>query len=240
MPNIAMWSGPRNISTAMMYAFASRDDCDVWDEPFYAWYLAKTGLDHPMREQIITAGESEAGTVIAGCTQERGRLQYQKHMTQHMLAELDRSWITRVKNAFLIRHPEKVLASYAQKRQQVSLADIGFVQQLELFKAVADFTGTAPPVVDSDKFLDNPEFGLQNLCKALGVEFQSSMLNWPAGPKQFDGVWASHWYNAVWQSTGFSKPPAKEITLPDELQRIADEAMPIFEELSRFAQSSKM
>ncbi len=233
--NIAMWSGPRNISTAMMYAFAARGDCQVWDEPFYAWYLKITGLDHPLRGKIIAAGITNADEIITLCTEPRSKLHYQKHMTQHMLKNLDRSWITDVNNAFLIRSPEQVLASYNQKRQQVSLADIGYAQQLEIFNQVADHTGTAPPVIDSDKFLQDPQTGLQNLCTVLNIPFSKSMLSWPAGPKSYDGIWAKHWYNAAHQSTGFASPAPKQIILPEGLQKIADQARPIYEKLRQFA-----
>ncbi len=233
--NIAMWSGPRNISTALMYAFAARDDCIVWDEPFYAWYLKTTGLEHPLGDQVIAAGISDANEVIKRCTAPQEGLHYQKHMTQHMLAGLDRQWLGKIKNAFLIRAPEKVLASYAIKRQDVTLADIGYVEQLEIFKQIADQAGSAPPVVDSDRFLAAPERGLQTLCAALEIPFQQSMLSWPKGPKPHDGVWAAHWYNAAHQSTGFARPVAREINLPPALQKIADQAQPIYDELVGFS-----
>jgi len=233
--NIAMWSGPRNISTALMYAFAARDDCTVWDEPFYAWYLKTTGLEHPMGDEVIAAGISDADKVIRQCIASQTGLHYQKHMTQHMLENLDRNWIAKVKNAFLIRSPEKVLASYSQKRQQVTLQDIGYVEQLEIFNQVADQTGTAPPVIDSDKFLQNPERGLQNLCAALDIPYTNKMLSWPKGPKPFDGVWATHWYNAAHQSSGFAVPVVREINLSTELQKIADQAEPLYAKLHRYA-----
>ena len=233
--HIAMWSGPRNISTAMMYAFAARDDCQVWDEPFYAWYLATTGLEHPMGKEVIAAGLTNEEEVIKRCSRQEVGLHYQKHMTQHMLANLDRNWITGLNNAFLIRAPQKVLASYAQKREQVTLADIGYVEQLEIFKQVADHLGHAPPVIDSDKFLAKPQQGLEQLCSALNIEFQSSMLSWSKGPKPYDGVWARHWYNAAHQSTGFAAPLAREISLLQPLQKIADEAHPIYQELLQHA-----
>jgi len=233
--NIAMWSGPRNISTAMMYAFAARDDCKVWDEPFYAWYLKTTSLAHPMGDEVIAAGITDADEVIKRCTAPQTGLHYQKHMTQHMLESLDRQWIAKVKNAFLIRSPEKVLASYSIKREDVTLADIGYVEQLEIFKQIADQTGNAPPVVDSDRFLAAPERGLHALCAALEIPYQHSMLSWPKGPKSYDGIWAAHWYNAAHQNTGFSVPAVREITLTPELQKIADKAQPIYQELRQHA-----
>jgi len=233
--NIAMWSGPRNISTAMMYAFANRNDCKVWDEPFYAWYLKTTGLEHPMGDQVIAAGITDANEVIRQCSVPRDGLHYQKHMTQHMLGQLDRNWITKVKNAFLIRSPEKVLASYSQKRQEVTLQDIGYVEQLEIFKQVADHTGIAPPVIDSDKFLADPARGLQTLCTALNIPYCDKMLTWPKGPKPFDGAWGPHWYNAAHQSTGFAVPVVREIMLPPALQKIANKAQLIYDELKSYA-----
>ena len=232
---IAMWSGPRNISTAMMYAFATRDDCFVWDEPFYAWYLETTGLDHPMRDEIIADGQTDAQKVINSCTAKHDKLHYQKHMTQHMLDGLDRSWITGVKNAFLIRDPQKVLASYTQKRQDVSLQEIGYVQQAEIFNQIADHTGTPPPVIDSEKFLENPQAGLKALCQALNIPMSDKMLTWPSGPKDYDGVWAAHWYNAAHQNTGFATPAPRDIALPADLQKIADEAQPIYDDLRQYA-----
>lgn len=231
--NIAMWSGPRNISTAMMYSFANRDDCTVWDEPFYAWYLDTTGFEHPMGDEVISSGVSDAAMVIKQCSDEQPNLFYQKHMTQHMLPELDRTWLSNVKNAFLIRSPEKVLASYVQKRQEVTLAEIGYTQQLEIFNLIADQTGKAPPVIDTDKFLANPVKQLQKLCQALDIPYTNKMLSWPAGPKKFDGVWANHWYNAAHKSIRFSKPKAKEINLPDHLQKICDSAQTTYKELRR-------
>lgn len=228
---IAMWSGPRNISTAMMYAFASRSDCDVWDEPFYAWYLSETGLEHPMGDKVMAAGECDAARVIARCRRAGPRLHYQKHMTQHMLPLLDRGWIKEVRNAFLIRAPEKVVASYAAKRADVTFEDIGFVQQLEIFRQVGEATGVVPPVVDADRFLQDPEAGLQNLCEALGIGFEASMLSWPQGPKPFDGVWAAHWYGNAWKSTGFGVPGGPLPTLSDELADLAQAARPCYEAL---------
>ena len=166
---IAMWSGPRNISTAMMYAFASRADCTAWDEPFYAWYLCETKLDHPLGQAVIEAGETNAKKVIEQCCATGDRFVYQKHMSQHMLENLDRSWIGQLNNAFLIREPDQVLASYAKKRAEVTLAEIGYLQQLEIFKLVADQSGAMPPVVDSRKFLRSPETGLRELCAGWGL-----------------------------------------------------------------------
>jgi hypothetical protein len=236
MTVIAMWSGPRNISTAMMYCFASRPRTLVWDEPFYAHYLAETGITHPMGAEVIAAGDTAYDAVVAKCLAPLpagADLFYQKHMTHHMLPGQDWRWCLKATNAFLIRAPERVLASYAAKREEVSLADIGFERQLDLFKLVSDHFGKAPPVVDCEDILANPHGMLEKLCQACGVSFDAAMLSWPAGPKPYDGVWAAHWYNAVWKSTGFGDPKTSYPRLEARLQKIAAEAQPLYEALAR-------
>jgi hypothetical protein len=236
MTIIAMWSGPRNISTAMMYSFASREDCAAWDEPFYGAYLKETSLSHPMRKEILDACETDWQKVVTKCLTPAGKpVFYQKHMTHHMISRFDRSFITKLSNAFLIRAPEKVLASYAQKHDDVTLHAIGFVEQAEIFDQVAQHLGHAPPVVDAETHLADPRRSLQDLCHALGIAFREAMLSWPKGPKSCDGVWAPHWYNAAWASEGFSKVSRKDVTLPAPLQKIADEAQPYYERLKQFA-----
>ncbi len=235
--NIAMWSGPRNISTAMMYAFANRADCIAWDEPFYAAYLKETGLPHPMRAEILAAGESDPRQVAARCqSMAKKNIFYQKHMTHHMVKGFDRSFIPRLENAFLIRSPEKVLASYAQKHDEVTLHAIGFVEQAEIFDLVAQKLGHAPPVIDADEHLRDPEKSLRRLCEALDIPYSAAMLSWKPGPKPCDGVWAPHWYNAAWASTGFAKPePKPALVLPDALRAIAEQAWPHYEKLKAHA-----
>jgi Sulfotransferase domain len=230
--NIAMWSGPRNISTAMMYAFGNRTDCVAWDEPFYAFSLVHHGNDHPMKDEIIAANDSDYGKLVARCVGGAAKpVFYQKHMTHHMAKGFDRAWMHRVANAFLIRAPERVLASYARKWSDVSIASIGFRQQLEIFDHVAHASGEVPPVIDAEDILQDPEMTLKKLCARLGIGFDPAMLSWPAGPKTFDGVWAPHWYNAAWASTGFQPAPRDHVKLPDHLQKIADEARPLYERL---------
>ncbi|MDE2444632.1 MAG: HAD family hydrolase [Alphaproteobacteria bacterium] len=230
-----MWSGPRNISTAMMYSFANRDDCVAWDEPFYGAYLRETGLVHPMTKEIISAMECDWRKVADTCLAPASKpVFYQKHMTHHMVPQFDRSFITTLTNAFLIRSPEKVLASYAKKHDEVTLHAIGFVEQAEIFDRVADQLGHAPPVVDAETHLKDPQVSLQKLCRALGIPFHEAMLHWPQGPKPCDGVWAPHWYNAAWESTGFAAPLPKTVELDDTLKRLADIARPYYEKLKVF------
>jgi hypothetical protein len=235
---IAMWSGPRNLSTAMMYAFAARGDCAVTDEPFYAAYLAATGIDHPMREAVIASQPTDPAIVarfVTGPNPDGRPYWYQKHMTLHMIPAFDRSFLRKVTNVFLLRHPARVIASYARKREAPTLADIGFVQQARLFDEVADLTGTAPPVVSAESVRADPRTALSQLCTALGLPFRESMLNWSRGPKPYDGVWAPHWYNAVHASTGFDEPEAALPDLPDDSRRLTDQALPAYEHLARFA-----
>lgn len=232
---IAMWSGPRNLSTAIMYAFAARGDCAVWDEPFYAAYLARTGIDHPMRDAIIATDDTDPTRIAATCTgptPDGKALHYQKHMTLHMIPEFDRGFMRALTNVFLIRHPARVVASYSQKREAPTLADIGFVQQAELFDQVAGWTGRPPLVIDSADIRANPRESLTKLCTALGIPFTENMLHWPAGPKPYDGVWAPHWYNAVHASTGFGDPEGPLPTLPAEYAPLVEQALPHYQRLA--------
>ncbi len=235
MTTIAMWSGPRNISTAMMYAFGNRADCAAWDEPFYAFSLIHHGNDHPMREEIIAANDPDWDSLVARCVAgpPPGKsVFYQKHMTHHMLQGYDRDWILKLTNAFLIRAPERVLASYTQKWADVTLRDIGFVEQAEIFDMVAQKHGVAPAVIDADDVLENPGTVLKSLCRACGIPFDAAMLSWPPGPKPFDGVWAPHWYNSVWKSDGLKPQPRKTIPeLEPHLAKIAEAARPYYENL---------
>lgn len=235
---LAMWSGPRNLSTAMMRSFAARDDCAVWDEPFYAAYLSLTGIDHPMREAVIGAGIQDWRAVAERCRNPAPggeRLFYQKQMTHHMIPEIGQGWIEAIDNAFLIRSPEAVAASYEAKREAATLADIGFVQQAELFDRVADHLGHAPPVIDAAAVRADPERTLRALCAALALEFQPAMLSWPAGLRDSDGVWAAHWYGAVLTSTGFAPPEAAPPDLSSSAQRLADAARPYYQRLAPYA-----
>ncbi len=236
--NIAMWSGPRNLSTALMYAFAARGDCAVWDEPFYAAYLAATGIAHPMRDEILAAHEADPARVAAACAAAPATgepLFYQKHMTLHMIPGFDRGFMRHCTNVFLIRHPARVVASYAKKREGPTSADIGFVQQAELFDEVAGWMGRAPLVIDSADIRADPGGALGRLCAALGIPFTDRMLRWPAGSKPFDGVWAPHWYGAVHRSTGFEEPESALPDLPPDYARLADQALPHYERLRAHA-----
>lgn len=225
---IAMWSGPRNISTALMRSFGARPDTAVVDEPFYAAYLAATGLRHPMTAQVLASQPNDWHDVVAsllGPVPDGKPIYYQKHMTHHMLQSFGGAWVSLMRNAFLIRDPAAVLASYVRKRREVTLADIGIVQQRELFEREADRLGAAPPVIEGADVLAHPAHVLQRLCQALDLEYTDAMLSWPAGRRASDGVWAPAWYDAVEKSTGFAPVPEQPRPhLRGRLNRIADEA----------------
>ncbi len=230
---IAMWSGPRNLSTAMMYAFAARGDCAVVDEPFYAAYLARTGLGHPMREEILASQPTDPGAVIRALTgpvPAKKAHYYQKHMAHHMVAGIPHAWMREVKNVFLIRHPARVVASYAKKREAPSLDDLGFRRQAELF-AECRAAGESPVVIDSADIRADPPRMLERLCAALGLEYTDRMLRWPAGGVAEDGVWAAHWYGAVHRSTGFAGPEGPLPVLEGAYADLADAAMPYYFEM---------
>jgi len=234
---IAMWSGPRNLSTAMMYSFGARTDCAVWDEPFYAAYLKATDLDHPMRDEILADGQQDPDAVIADClgpTPDGRNVFYQKHMTQHMIPEFDRSWLAECINIFLIRDPARVIASYSAKRENPTLDDIGFWQQAELFDQVCQTNGTAPPVIDSYDIRVDPEGVLRKLCTAIDLPFQPQMLRWPGGGHKDDGVWAQHWYGSVWTSTGFAAAEGPVPAVDPALQSVWRAALPHYQKLEKY------
>ena len=232
MTKIAMWSGPRNLSTALMYSFGNRADFAVIDEPFYAHYLRETGLEHPMRNDVLASQPHDANQVIQSLTNPISQHFYQKHMCQHMLPSVPRGWMNTVKNVFLIRHPARVIASFGAKYEDFGLADIGFSQQLELFEMLRA-EGHTPLVIDSADIREKPEPMLTKLCAALDLSFDPAMLSWPKGGHPSDGVWAAHWYNAVHSSTGFAGPEGALPVLETEAQQeLLAKALPIYERLA--------
>lgn len=234
---IAMWSGPRNLSTAMLYSFAARGDMAVVDEPFYAAYLAQTGLQHPMQAQILASQPTDPQDVInhlLGPVPGGKPHFYQKHMAQHMIDGVPRDWLGKMRNVMLIRHPARVAASFSAKYDNPQLADIGFVQQLEIHQQLAA-EGAAPVVIDSADIRQNPEEMMRRLCDALGLDWTARMLHWPEGGHADDGVWAAHWYGAVHRSTGFAGPEGPLPALDGSRAALADAAMPVYEELRAVA-----
>ena len=229
-----MWSGPRNISTAMMRAWGNRSDAVVVDEPFYAHYLYATHKAHPGAEEVIATGETDCRKVIASLTgplPNGKRIFFQKHMTHHLLPDVDRGWLGLVTNCFLIRDPREVISSYVKKRDEPVLEDLGFVQQLEIFDFVRERTNTVPPVVDAKDVLQNPDGMLQLLCKAAGVDFSEAMLSWPPGLRDTDGIWAKHWYGEVAKTTSFQSYHPTDYELPKNLRDVHERCRDCYKEL---------
>lgn len=222
---VAMWSGPRNISTAMMRAWENREDCVVSDEPLYAHYLQATGLDHPGGDEVIAAGDTDWQRVVdalaVGPVPGGQPVWYQKHMSHHLLPGMQLDWIGSLRNVLLIRDPRQVVASYVKSRARVTPDDIGLPQQARLYDHLCE-AGKAPPVIDSGDFLRAPEAHLRVLCEWLELPFSERMLHWPAGPRASDGIWAPHWYAQVWQSTGFDRPSTRAIHLSGQAAEVAD------------------
>ena len=226
---IAMWSGPRNLSTAMMRSFGSRADTFVSDEPFYGCFLKSSGADHPMREEIIGAMDcdwkSVMGTLL-GDPADGSSVWYQKHMWHHMTGPIGYGDFEGFTHAFLIREPEQMIASYLRKREAAIFESFGMDRQAEFFERESDRLGRAPPVIDANDVLSDPEAVLSKLCAALGIKWDRAMLGWPPGRRETDGPWAPHWYAAVERSTGFGPPEVGPIQLQDDARRVADRCRP--------------
>ncbi len=204
---IAMWSGPRNISTAMMRAWGNRADTFVIDEPFYAFYLKETGADHPGADEVIAASETDWREIIAQLTgpiPNGARIFYQKQMTHHLLPKVSRDWLREVTNCFLIRDPAEVITSYIKKNRKPTVEDLGFVQQVDIFDFLQRQTGSVPPVMDADD---------------------------AAGPRETDGVWAKYWYAEVERSTSFAPYRERKIEVPKSLHEVHARGREIYEEL---------
>ncbi len=225
---VAMWSGPRNISTAMMRAWENRPDTVVVDEPFYASYLLRTGLDHPGRDAVVASQPTDPVEVVHGL---RGpvaaEVHYAKQMTHHLADDADLAWVPEFRNVLLVRDPAEVVASYVRSREACEPADIGLLQQQRLLESLPE----PPPVIDAGDFLRDPEGHLRWLCDWLGIGFTERMLHWPAGPRDSDGVWAPHWYDAVERSTGFEPWRSREVHLSRHDAAVADACRPAYDAL---------
>jgi Sulfotransferase domain len=234
---IAMWSGPRNISTAMMRAWGNRDDTVVIDEPFYAFYLKATGIQHPSADEVIATGETDWRKVVAhliGPIPNGKRIFFQKQMTHHFLPEVDREWLGALTNCFLIRDPREVISSYIKKREDPALEDLGFVQQAEIFDFVRTQTNAIPPVVDAKDVLQNPKRTLRLLCDAIAVKFKDSMLSWPSGLRETDGIWARHWYGEVAKTSSFQAYRPTDSKVPERLREIHECCRECYERLYQY------
>ena len=231
---IAMWSGPRNISTAMMRSFENREDTFVSDEPFYAHYLKLTGIDHPMRKEVMETRNSdwdEVSQYLTGTIPQDKSVWYQKHMAQHNLPGVELDWTSRLTNCFLIRNPGEVILSYSKKYEITSVYQLGFPQQFKLYDQIEQDSGMSPIVIDSKDVLMNPKNMLQKLCEKLEVPFSDKMLSWSPGKRDSDGVWGQHWYGNVEKSTGFQAYQKKEEEMPKEYTEIYEECMNYYQQL---------
>ncbi|MEJ7708015.1 MAG: HAD family hydrolase [Nocardioidaceae bacterium] len=230
---LAMWSGPRNISTALMRSWENRADSLVVDEPLYGHYLSVTGVDHPGRDEVLAVAETDWRCVVARLLREAPSgvaVVYQKHMAHHLTPEIKPSWLSELTNVLLIRDPREVVASYLRSRADVTLADLGLQQQVQLYDELAAVA--APPmVIDSADFLQRPADYLRALCDLVRVPFTERMLRWPAGPRDTDGVWARYWYDAVCRSTGFAAYEPRDVSLTGRGAEVAEECWPLYERL---------
>jgi len=228
---VAMWSGPRNISTAMMRSFENRPDTVVVDEPLYAAYLARSGIDHPARDAVLASQPTDLAAAIATLSAPLPAgvdVHYAKHMTHHIDEDMDLGWSLAFRNVALIRDPLEVVNSYVRSRETCEPRDIGVLQQRWLVD-LWDAHGQPAPIIDAGDFLRAPEAHLRWLCDWLGIPFTAAMLSWPPGPRDSDGVWAPHWYAAVWASTGFEPWRPREIALDDHDRAVAEVCRPAYE-----------
>jgi hypothetical protein len=231
---IAMWSGPRNISTAMMRSWGNRPDTFVCDEPLYAHYLLKTRAPHPGIDEVIAHHETNWRNVVAWLTGEvpEGKaIFYQKHMTHHLLPEIDHGWLGQLDHVFLIREPREVITSLALVTPNPSLEDTGYPQQDKIYRWLETHTGKSPPVIDARDVLEHPARILRLLCEKLNVEFTEVMLSWPSGPRPTDGIWGKYWYDAVWQTTSFQPYKPKDRPIPGHLTDVLDQADTLYRRL---------
>lgn len=231
---IAMWSGPRTISTALMRAWENRPDTIVVDEPFYIHYLSVTGAGHPGAEEYVRDYHRDLGTIIEsliGPIPGGRTVFYQKLMAHHLLSGMGRAWIWEMDNCFLLRDPRKMLISLDKVTPNPGLYDTGLPQQVEIFREVRERTGRTPPVLDSRDVLEDPRRLLEALCEQLDLPFLQEMLSWPAGKRDSDGVWAEHWYAAVEKSTGFHPYRRRDEPLPEYLDDTHAACLPYYEEL---------
>lgn len=236
---ICLWSGPRNVSTALMYGFAQRSDTRVVDEPLYGHYLRVSGADHPGRRDVMAAmdcdGDRVVREVILGpCDRP---ILFMKQMAHHLVG-IDTSFLSQTDNVLLIRDPAEMLPSLAKNLPVPELADTGLAVQTDLFRRFAEM-GRDPIVLDARRLLLDPQAVLGGLCDRLSIQFSDSMLTWPPGPRPEDGVWAPHWYENVHRSTGFQPYRPKTDPFPDRLARLLEACRPHYEMLLRSAIGSE-
>jgi len=225
-----MWSGPRNLSTALMRSFENREDTKVWDEPFYAYYLKETKKNHPLANEIINKYETNLEKIIDLVTAEKDFIYFQKHMSHHIIKKIPINWITKGINCFLIRHPKEVLLSYIQKNDLIDSNDLGYPAQLRLFNYIKT-SNKKILVIDAKDLSEKPEIILKKICKKINIPFTEKMLNWPKGRRDSDGIWEKIWYKNVKSSTSFNKILNKEYEIPKKYNHIYNESLRIYDQL---------
>jgi len=231
-----MWSGPRNISTAMMRSWGSRSDTFVIDEPYYAYYLSQNDLEHPGRDEVISEGELDSDKVSQGLvndTKDSCSIYYQKHITHHLLDSIDREWMKSVINFFLIRDPKDMIISYSKVHPNLNMHLLGLEEQNEIFEYVKNITGEIPPIVDAKDVLLNPRNILSKLCGNIGITFSEEMLSWSRGPRDTDGNWGKYWYKNVMNSTGFNEYKSKKEDVPKEYEQLYQKCYILYKKLHR-------
>jgi len=231
-----MWSGPRNLSTALMRSFENRSDTEVYDEPFYAYYLHKTKLNHPMKNKIINHYPVLQNEVIKLITSnnKNKKIFYQKHMTHHIIKNTKLDWINKGHNCFLIRHPAKVINSYIKKNSLINIDDIGFKKQYEIFNKIKK-NKLKYIIVNADNILKTPNNTIRKLCKNLNIRFSKKMLSWPKGKRNSDGIWSKVWYKNVKLSNTFSKYKNENIYVPKKYKKIYEESLKYYNEMNQYS-----
>ena len=230
-----MWSGPRNISTALLRSFSNRDDTIVYDEPFYSYYLKETNLNHPMKDEIIDFYPTKENEVIKSILENKKGIYYQKHMTHHILDKTNIEWLKKGINCFLIRHPSKVINSYIKKNTLQNITDIGFNQMFRLFKYVNKNISKEIIVINSDTLLENPELYLNKLCQNLNIDFSTKMLKWPKGKTNDFGIWYKHWYHDIINSTEFAITKNIIKDVPKNYEKIYMESLNIYDHMNQYS-----
>ena len=228
---INLISGPRNVSTALMYSFAQREDTTVLDEPFYGYYLSFTGVIHPGRKRIMNSMPNDIDEVTRKILNQnhRDKIIFLKNMAHHHI-DVNEEFLFSVNNVFLIRHPAELLVSFAKVIKDPSIEDIGVKKSWEIYHQLVE-GNTRPVIIDSGELLRDPIVMLGKLCKAIRIPYDENMLSWPAGPRKEDGIWAEYWYSNLHRSTGFIKTEPKKVEAPEALKSVCDEAMPYYNEL---------
>jgi hypothetical protein len=232
---LSMWSGPRNISTALMYSFRQRSDTEVFDEPLYGHYLKISSADHPGKDEVMAAMDTNGERVVREVLLKNSHkpIRFYKNMAHHLLG-LDRAFLSQLTNILLTRDPRDMLPSLAQQLPNPVLRDTGLKEQVEILEVILK-SGQTPIVIDSRELLLNPKAVLQETCERLGLPFEAAMLSWPAGKKSEDGVWAKHWYHNVHRSTTFGSYEVKPEPFPNHLEALLEECLPFYEKLYSYA-----